>query len=243
MWTVRAREAIGPTFSMPAMLRARERTFEAVNRVAAAIGPGMSEGQAGETAQTTLDAMGMDRLWHKNLVRFGSETLKTFHEPSDPDRVLGEDDLFFVDLGAVWEGHEGDAGDTFVTGSDPEMRACAQAARDLWAIVAKRWTDQRPNGKRLYAYAAEQAKEMGWRLNLKIRGHRVSDFPHAIYRAGALGDFGKCPSTGLWVLEIQIAHPTRPFGAFFEDLLHEAPPIDQVAQLNELEWRAADNAG
>ena len=223
MTALDAREAIGPMFSMPAMLRARELTFEAVNRVAQAVRPGMSEGQAGETAQAILDAMGMDRLWHKNLVRFGSETLKTFHDPSDPDRMLGEDDVFFVDLGAVWEGHEGDAGDTFVTGSDPEMHACAKAARDLWAIVAGRWGDQRPSGEALYAYAAEQAEAMGWRLNLEIRGHRVSDFPHAIYRAGALGDFALCPSTGLWILEIQIAHPIRPFGAFFEDLLIEAP--------------------
>ena len=181
----------------------------------------MSEGQAGETAQAILETMGMDRLWHKTLVRFGSETLKTFHELSDPGRVLGQDDVFFVDLGAVWDGHEGDAGDTFVTGSDPEMHACAQAARDLWTIVATRWAGQRLSGEALYAYAADEAEAMGWRLNLEIRGHRVSDFPHAIYRAGTLGDFASCPSTGLWILEIQIAHPQRPFGAFFEDLLFE----------------------
>ncbi|RMQ89333.1 hypothetical protein ALP97_02529 [Pseudomonas salomonii] len=30
---------------------------------------------------------------------------------------------------------------------------------------------------------------MGWRLNLDIKGHRVSDFPHAIHRGGDLGDF------------------------------------------------------
>jgi len=24
----------------------------------------------------------------------------------------------------------------------------------------------------------------------------------------------------LWILEIQIAHPTKPFGAFYEDLLY-----------------------
>ncbi len=219
MKAARAREAIGPTFSRAAMLRAREHTFDAVNRIAAAIRPGMTERQAGGMAQSMLDALGMERVWHKTLVRFGPGTLKTFHQPSDPDRALGEEDIFFVDLGLVWDGHEGDAGDTFVTGSDPEMRACAQAARDLWATVAARWADQRPSGEALYAFAAGRAEAMGWRLNLEIRGHRVSDFPHAIYRAGALGDFAACPASGLWILEIQIAHPTRPFGAFFEDLL------------------------
>jgi hypothetical protein len=234
MQAVRAREGVGTTFSMPAMLRARRRTVDAVNSIAATIAPGMTEENAVETAQTMLEAMGMDRLWHKTLVRFGSQTLKTFHEPSDPHRALGEEDVFFVDLGVVWDGHEGDAGDTFVTGSDPDRLACAQAARDLWVRVAARWAERRPSGAALYAYAAEQAETMGWRLNLEIRGHRVSDFPHAIYRAGALGDFASCPSSGLWILEIQIAHPTRPFGAFFEDLL-----IEDTAAIDGLTHRSA----
>lgn len=60
---------------------------------------------------------------------------------------------------------------------------------------------------------------MGWQLNLDIKGHRVSDFPHAIHRGGDLGDFEHCPNAGLWILEIQIAHPNKPYGAFYEDLL------------------------
>jgi hypothetical protein len=60
---------------------------------------------------------------------------------------------------------------------------------------------------------------MGWKLNLDIKGHRVSDFPHAIYRAGSLGDFVGRPNGGLWILEIQIAHPSKRYGAFYEDLL------------------------
>ncbi|HEY0296511.1 MAG TPA: hypothetical protein VGC69_14380 [Bordetella sp.] len=60
---------------------------------------------------------------------------------------------------------------------------------------------------------------MGWKLNLDMKGHRVGDFPHAIYKPGKLADLADTPSEGLWILEIQIAHPTRPFGAFYEDLL------------------------
>jgi len=40
-----------------------------------------------------------------------------------------------------------------------------------------------------------------------------------IYTAGNLGDFDAAPAAGPWILEIRIAHPTRPFGAFYEDLL------------------------
>ena len=117
---------------------------------------------------------------------------------------------------------EGDAGDTFVVGDDPEMLAGAEAARTLWHTVADRWRSTRLSGKDLYDFATAEAEAAGWKLNLEVRGHRVCDFPHAIYRAGALGDFELCPTTGLWILEIQIAHPTRPFGAFFEDLLISA---------------------
>lgn len=214
-----AKEAVGQAFSLPAMLRARDLTFEAVRKIAGAITPGMTEGRGGEVAQEILEAMGMERLWHRNVIRFGPGTLETFYGEFTPDYVLKADDIFYVDLGVVWDGHEGDAGDTFVVGDDPEMAACAQAARDLWHEVAGRWRNESLNGAALYDFAKARAEAMGWRLNWEVKGHRVSDFPHAIYKAGALGEFDALPTTGLWILEIQIAHPTRPIGAFYEDLL------------------------
>jgi Xaa-Pro aminopeptidase len=216
---VHPREAVGEAFSLEKMLRARDLTFQAVRRIAAMIEPGVTEGRGGEIAQEVLEAMGMDRLWHRNVVRFGPGTLETFHGDFQPDYVLQADDIFYVDLGAVWDGHEGDAGDTFVVGNDAEMAACAEAARALWTDVAARWRNDGLDGQALYDHARQRAEAMGWRLNWEVKGHRVSDFPHAIYKAGALGEFDRPPATGLWILEIQIAHPTRPIGAFFEDLL------------------------
>ena len=216
-------EDVGAAFSLPAMVRARDLTLEAVRRIGAAIGPGATEGEAHALAQAVLEAMGVERLWHKTTIRFGPGTLDVFAAPIEPDRRLGADDIFFIDLGAVWDGHEGDAGDTFVVGADPEMQACAAAARALWSTVSAHWRDNGVSGQALYRFAEAQAQAAGWRLNWKVRGHRISDFPHAIYQAGRLGDFAGCPTTGLWILEIQIAHPTRPFGAFYEDLLIGAP--------------------
>ena len=141
--------------------------------------------------------------------------LKPSTPPWSPIGCRPEDDIFFIDLGVVWDGHEGDAGDTFVVGEDAEMQTCAQAARDLWHEVAGRWRDEGLTGEALYHYALARAAAMGWRLNWAVKGHRVSDFPHAIYKAGDLGGLETCPKTGLWILEIQIAHPTRPFGAFY----------------------------
>ena len=125
----------------------------------------MTEGRGGEVAQEILEAMGMERLWHRNVIRFGPGTLETFYGEFTPDYVLRADDIFYVDLGVVWDGHEGDAGDTFVVGNDPEMAACAQAARDLWHEVAGRWRDDGLTGAALYAFAKSRAEAMGWRLN------------------------------------------------------------------------------
>ena len=219
------REAVGAGFSMPAMIKARDLTFDAVRRIAAEIRPGMNEVEARDLAEAVLAEMGMERLWHKTIVRFGAGTVHTFHEPMDPERVLGANDIFFIDLGPVWGGHEGDAGDTFVVGEDPQMQACAEAARRLWHEVAARWRDDGLSGAALYQFALERAEASGWRLNWDVKGHRVSDFPHAIYKAGALGDLETLPQTGLWILEIQITHPTLPFGAFFEDLLYAEASI------------------
>ena len=74
------------------------------------------------------------------------------------------------------------------------------------------------------AFAARRAEAMDWRLNHDIKGHRLGDFPHAIHKGGDLGDFASMPAPGLWVLEIQIAHPSEPFGAFYEDLLLDPAP-------------------
>jgi Xaa-Pro aminopeptidase len=213
------REAVGEAFSLAAMVKAQGLTFEAVRRIAAAIAPGTTEGRGGEIAQEVLEGLGMERLWHKNVVRFGVGTLETFKGDFRPDYALQANDIFFVDLGAVFGGHEGDAGDTFVVGDDPEMAACAEAARTLWHEVAGKWRDEKLTGKALYSFALERAKATGWRLNWEVKGHRVSDFPHSIYNGGPLGALDSTPVPGVWILEIQIRHPTRAFGAFYEDLL------------------------
>ncbi|SEW24636.1 M24 family metallopeptidase [Luteibacter sp. 329MFSha] len=209
---------VGASFSRERMLAARERSWAALTDIASRILPGMTEPEAGEIAKDRLAAAGMQRIWHPSIIRFGPNTLKTFRQRSAPDTRLGDDDIFFIDLGPVFDGHEGDVGDTFVTGRDPQMKACAQAARDLFDITARRWREG-VTGADLYAFADDQARAMGWRLNHATKGHRVGDYPHAVHKAGNLGDFDATPVPGLWILEIQIAHPDRAIGAFYEDLL------------------------
>lgn len=217
--TATSKEAVGLAYSLEGMLHAKRMTWEAIAEMARRITPGMLESEARELGLAILKDLSMERIWHPLLIRFGENTLKTFKQRSEGDPRLGQNDIFFIDLGVVWDRHEGDSGATFTTGNDPEIQACAAAAKTLFDRVHDHWKNHQVAGPELYRYAEEQASAMGWVLNLDIKGHRVSDFPHAIYRAGDLGDFDECPNVGLWILEIQIAHPTRPFGAFYEDLL------------------------
>ena len=213
------KQAVSAKFELQKMLLARDKTFDAVHRIAQKITVGMAELDARTMAMDVLREMGMDRTWHPALVRFGANTLKKFNQVSESNPVLRQNDIFFVDLGVVWDGHEGDAGATFVVGDDADMRACADACKLIYDEVEAHWRKTRCSGKALYAFAEKVASTHGWRLNVEIRGHRVSDFPHAIYKAGDLGDLDEVPEVGLWILEIQIAHLSKPYGAFYEDLL------------------------
>ncbi|MGO4702349.1 M24 family metallopeptidase [Dyella sp. 2RAB6] len=219
--TTTPREAVGQAYDPALMLRARERSWAVLQGIRERMRPGLSEDEARAEAAAVFEAHGLERLWHPVLIRIGANTTLAFRERSNPDVRLGEDDIYFIDLGLVFHGHEGDVGDTFTTGADPMKRACAEAARTLFGDVAAAWRERGLSGAALYAFATERAQAMGWRLNQDIKGHRVSDFPHAVHKAGDLGTLEQAPSSGLWILEIQIAHPSEPYGAFYEDLLVE----------------------
>lgn len=217
--TTPSREAVGQRFDPALMQHAREKTWAALHGIRARMHPGIGEDEAKAAAHEVFRELGCERLWHPTIIRIGANTTRTYRQASDPGVRLGENDSYFIDLGLVFDGHEGDVGDTFVVGHAPERQACAEAARALFGEVAAAWRSRGLSGQALYAFAGERAEAMGWRLNHAIKGHRVGDFPHSIHKGGDLGDLEASPSGGLWILEIQIAHPTEPFGAFHEDLL------------------------
>jgi Xaa-Pro aminopeptidase len=212
-------EKTGAAYRREALVAAQAKTWQAVDAIGRRVRPGIRESEAKAIAHEVLVELGHDRRWHPNIVRIGANTRLIWKEPSPDDAVLGEHDLFFVDLGPVFDGHEGDAGTTFVVGDDADMHACAAACRDLWGRVAAVWRELQPTGRELYAFAKREALAMGWEFHHDVKGHRVGDFPHAIHQTPTLGSIGHVPGEGLWILEIQIRHPSKPFGAFHEDLL------------------------
>lgn len=221
---LRARaEAVGARYDRQMMVEARNRTRDAVRAIASRIGPGMAEEEGMEIARRVLKDAGMLRGWHAIHVRFGRNTLKRFGEPSEPGVVLAKDDIFFIDIGPVWKDWEGDGGDTFVVGGDPDMRRIARDVRAVFDGVQYRWRVEGLTGTDLYKCAIAEAQARGWELNLDMPGHRLSDFPHALHHKGDLAAAPFTPSPGLWMLEIQIRHPGLPYSAFYEDLLLEGP--------------------
>jgi len=167
--TTPSREAVGQRFDPALMQRARERSWTALHGIRERMHPGISEAEAKLAAAEVFKELGCERLWHPVLIRIGANTVKTYRQPSDPNLRLGENDSYFIDLGLVFDGHEGDVGDTFVVGHAPEQQACADAARALFGDVADAWRTQGLSGQALYAFAGERAEAMGWRLNMRSR--------------------------------------------------------------------------
>jgi methionyl aminopeptidase len=214
-------EATGNRFSIDELLYVRARTRRAVHMIADKVKVGMAEEEAKDVARSILTSLGMRRGWHHIIVRCGSNTTKDFMARSKPGVILKENDIFFIDIGPVFQNSEGDAGDTFVLGDDPDHHRAKRDVRTIWDDVRGVWFDQRITGQQLYHYAESMAADMGWKLNLDLSGHRLSDFPHSAHYDGSLADVGFRPNPNLWVLEIAIAHANGGFGAFYEDLLLE----------------------
>lgn len=215
-------ERSGPRFDIAGIVAARERSIAAVQDIAALLRPGMSSEQARALADERLRALGSQRNWHPTIVRFGEDTTCTSREAGDPARRLRPVDIVFIDIGPVWDGYEGDYGDTFVFGDDEAHRRCADAARAVFAEARAAWLHG-ASGVDLYALAEAAARRRGCTLVREMAGHRVSDFPHALYGRHKLAQAGFAPGDGLWVLEIQVRDQVRPIGAFFEDVLLRHP--------------------
>ncbi|WP_038500467.1 M24 family metallopeptidase [Janthinobacterium agaricidamnosum] len=212
-------ERVGPAYSDDGMLLARNKTRQAIRAISANIRPGMLEEDAVEMAKKVLTEAGLALSWHPTRVRFGKNTMKPMKQASEPGVILQENDIYFLDIAPRVDSWEGDGGASFTVGNNAEHAQCARDAEALFHDVRHVWHTQKLTGQALYAYADNQARQMGWELNFDLGGHRVSDFPHATIYTGALADAEFAPSAMRWILEIHIRHPEKQFGAFFEDML------------------------
>ena len=212
---------VGPSFDLQKFFEARKVTMNIVEDLARECRPGVSEEQMHARMKVVFKERGIAKAWHPTKIRFGSNTTKSFRELSEPGTLLKESDIYYFDIGPIWDGHEGDFGRTYVVGNDPEYKRIQEASEIVFNETAAKWKSDRLSGKELYAFADGLAEKMGFSLDERMDGHRVGDFPHAIHFKKDLGDFDGVPVPNLWILEILVKDKQNRFGAFFEDLLLE----------------------
>ena len=130
----------------------------------------------------------MRRGWHHIIVRCGPNTTKDFMEKSEPGVVLGDNDIFFVDIGPIYGDTEGDAGDTFVFGDDPDHLRAKKEVRQIWDEVRDKWFADGHHGQGALRLRHSVAAGYGWKFNMDLSGHRLSDFPHSAHYDGPLAE-------------------------------------------------------
>ena len=218
-------EQVGPGFLQAGILAAREKSWEVFRVIKKEMKEGLTEKRAREIAKAIFHDYGCNKHWHQPSIRFGKGTRHTFHQPLREDGPLEINEPVFIDLGPVWYDpisqmeYEGDVGDSFVYGENEEANRCINAIHILFQEGREYWLREKCTGEFLYQRIREQAKKLGYPLVENVVGHRLGDFPHQKYTKQELPKLEFQPSPGLWILELQIAHPTLPIGAFFEDLL------------------------
>jgi Xaa-Pro dipeptidase len=108
------------------------------------------------------DMFGVERHWHKRIVRAGPNTLQPYRQ-NPPDRLIEADDIVFCDFGPVFEQWEADFGRTYVIGDDPAKHALTDALPVVWHAARNYFHAHSDiTGEQLYAHVVRwQSKQDG----------------------------------------------------------------------------------
>jgi Xaa-Pro dipeptidase len=216
------------------LIAAEARALEMLAAIEAAgfISPGRCESAVdADIAELATRDFGVERHWHKRLIRTGLNTLCVFAD-NPPERIIGENDTIYLDLGPVFGEWEADIGQTYATGADPARKALVAALPQVFDEVT---THARATpditGAELYAFACNAAEARGYIFGGHIAGHTLGEFPHLTWpgekdhqriapanptRLSDRDAFGRAKH---WILEIHLLALDRSFGGFYERLL------------------------
>jgi Xaa-Pro dipeptidase len=178
---------------------------------------------------------GVERYWHRRVVRSGPHTRMLFRE-LPPDRTIEEDDIVSLDLGVVFGELEADFGRSYVLGHDPEkLRLVSDLAAIFRECQALHVRTPTLTGRELYAYVGEASKQRGWTFGGVHAGHLIGAFPFSRevrdearnrirsdneWPLDAPGPDGRPRH---WILEVHLLDPSGVFGGFYEELLRKQP--------------------
>lgn len=212
-------QGVSAKFNLETYMEARKVAKRIALLFAAQVDVGINEEQGLKILDELFLAQGVEKKWHPHKFRIGSDTTKVFRDKSDQSLTLKENDIYFVDIGPVVNGHEADFAQTFTVGQNPEYSQIQRHSKVIFDECQAYWQSEKPTGEELYAFADSRAKNYGYVLKNQEGGHRLGDFPHALYYKGRLSNFDKIPLENVWVLEIHLNNTKETFGAFYEDIL------------------------
>lgn len=212
-------EGVSAKFNLETYMEARKVAKRIALLFASQVDAGMNEADGMQLLDELFEAQGVEKKWHPHKFRIGNDTTKVFRDKSDKSLMLKENDIYFVDIGPVVNGHEADFAQTFTLGQNEEYAKIQRASRAIFDDCLNHWQTHNPSGVELYRYAEKRAEEAGYILKNQEGGHRLGDFPHALFYKGRLSGFEKVPVENLWVLEIHLNNSEETFGAFYEDIL------------------------
>ena len=95
------------------------------------IRPGMTEDEAHVLYKSICSKYPIEKQWHPPKIRFGPNTICNFKDQSAP-YTLQEEDIFFIDIGPVIDGHEADYGETFTVGEIYEEKNIAHTSKKVF---------------------------------------------------------------------------------------------------------------
>jgi len=184
-----------------------------------------------EIYNLAFELFGIEKYWHKRIVRAGTNTLKPYDE-NPPDLTLQKDDIIFLDFGPVFEDWEADFGRTYVIGNDPHKHKLKKDIEQAW-YEAKEWFSQQTKltGAEFHQYIIELAKKYGWIYGGQLAGHLIGHFPHERLEPKNYdlyvhpenpNDMFLPDANGnkrYWILEIHFIDSEKQIGGFFEQLL------------------------
>ena len=194
---------------------ATDRILKEISR---AINPGISESRAREIASRIFESHKIKKSWHKPYIYFASNTILTFMRKPTEEKILQESDIAYIDIGPIIDGVEGDAGHTLVFGEDAMFLDLKHQSERIFKLAVDFWKESAPSGMELYQYIYKLTNEAGYVFNLNPAGHLIGSFPHKGWKNG-LNTYPHTPEPGYWILEVQIRHPEKPYGAFYEKVL------------------------
>ncbi len=221
------------------LIAAEKRAFALLAAIEAsgAIKPGRRESEVdSDIAEIAARDFGIERNWHKRLVRTGSNTLCVFADNPD-ERTIETEDTIYLDLGPVFEEWEADVGRTYAVGADPARRALVAALPEVFEEI-RTHANANPDitGADLFSFATNAAQKRGYIFGGKIAGHTVGEFPHLTWpgkrehtriypeNPTRLSDPDHLGRKRFWIVEVHLVAADQSFGGFYERLLR--PPSD-----------------